>query len=101
MRTNIEEQNAAARFRLLRDASARERSRHLAGKIEDSGKYHYQRQKTAAIHALRAELGRGKNEHGKALRLPRERAHQNQRMFGSQEQESGRSPASNNLNLAD
>jgi len=41
------------------------------------------------MNAQRAEKERGKNEHGKALCLSQEKAHQNQRMFGSQEQESG------------
>jgi len=52
-------------------------------------KHNYRQRKTVAMHALHAQEERGENEHGKALRLPQEQAHQNQGMFGSQEQESG------------
>jgi hypothetical protein len=41
------------------------------------------------MHAQLAQEEQGKNEHGKALCLSQEKAHQIRRMFGSQEQESG------------
>src|ERR1700678_2496223 len=81
-------QPLAASPPLCKDAPARNASQRHEGKIE-SGTLDNQQRKTVAIHAQYARNERGKNAHGKALCPSQERAHQIQRMFGSQEQESG------------
>jgi len=84
----LQNKQTAASPPLFKDAPAGIGSQKPWGKIE-SGTLDNQHWKTVAIRAQRTQEEQGKKEHGKALFLSQEKAHQIHRMFGSQEQESG------------